>query len=103
MAFLIGQCCDTEISEGGGEGGGSGIIGPINEIVDFTNVATYALAWNSTRIGKYGRHGDFTVFIQQEDGLFRPTDVQIVPNDASNPSQYDFDFGGLATGYIVIT
>lgn len=100
MAFLIGQCCDEEI--GGGTPAGA-VMQPINEIVDFTNIATLALPWNSTRITKYGRHGDFTVFIQGEDGLYRPTGVQIVPNNSSNPTQYDFDFGGIATGYIVIT
>lgn len=101
MAFLIGQCCEDEV--GGAGGGTPGVAAPINEIIDFSNVATFALAWNSTRITKYGRHGDFTVFIQGDDGFYRPTGVQIIPNNSSNPTQYDFDFGGTATGYIVIT
>lgn len=100
MAFLIGECCADEISGGGGPT--PGVTSPINEIIDFTNVATFALPWNSTRISKYGRHGDFTVFIQGDDGRYRPTGVEVIPNDPSNPSQYDFDFGGTATGYIVI-
>jgi hypothetical protein len=101
MAFLIGQCCDDDLS--GGDNGTPSVTAPINEIIDFSNVGTLTLAWNSTRKSKYGRHGNFTVWIQNEDGDYVIMSIQAIPNDPANPSQYDFDFGGLSTGYIVIT
>lgn len=74
-----------------------------NEVVSFTNVSTLRIYWNSARIIRFGEAGVFYVEIWNDDGEVRRTDVQAQPDDPDTTSYYDFTFGELATGRVVIT
>lgn len=97
--FFIGQCCVDQIIAPPEGGSGSGL----NEIVPFTNLLTLTLAWNATRKARFGDAGVFLVEILGEDGVYRPAGVESVPNSIINTTSYAFDFGGLASGRIIIT
>lgn len=112
MAFLIGQCENNPLAGypgSGGTSGGSGSGGTTggsylgNEEVTFTNLATLTIFWNSTRIARFGTSGSFYVEILGDDGIYRRTDVQAVPDVIPGTTRYDFDFGGPATGRITIS
>jgi hypothetical protein len=79
--------------------GGSGTVSP--EIVSFSG-ATLNLPWTPQRITNFGAAGSFTVEILGSDGKYRVTLVEIVPDNIINTTEYDFDFGGIQTGRIII-
>lgn len=74
-----------------------------NEIVPFTNVNSVTIAWNATRIARFGDAGVFRVEILGEDGEYRETGVESKPNNITGTTSYVFDLGGLASGRIIIT
>lgn len=74
-----------------------------NEIVSFTSVGTLILPWTQSRIGKFGTAGSFYVEILGDDGIVRFTFVEIVPDSTVTTTQYTFNFGGSATGRIIIS
>lgn len=98
--FFVGQCCvDQVIAPPDSSTSNSGL----NEVISLTNVSTYTLQWNATRKARFGDFGVFQVWILYEDGKWRPTGVEAIPNDPDEPTQYSFDFGGLSTVRIIIT
>ena len=100
MPFLIGQCCVDQIITPDPL---AGDISGKNEVIPFTNVSTITLAWNNTRKLKFGDAAVIYVEILGEDGKYRKTDVEIVPNNATSTTSYAIDLGGLASGRIIIT
>lgn len=100
MPYLIGQCCADQIIDGGS---GGSLYGVINEIIPFTNLSEMVLPWNGTRIAKYGSKGVFFVEITGDDGITRPINPEIIPNNVNNPTSYHFDFGGVSSGTITIS
>lgn len=83
----------------GGSGGGSGL----NEVVPFENEPTLVLPWNAERITRFGDAGVFNVYIA-EGGVLRRTEmIEVIADDDENPTSYSFDFGGPATGVIIIS
>lgn len=100
MAFLIGQCClDQIITPDPVNPDASGK----NEVIPFSNVSSITLPWNSTRINRFGDAAVIVVEILGEDGKYRQTGVEIVPNDPNNTTSYAIDLGGLATGRLIIS
>lgn len=102
MAFQIGQCCTDQIippPSGGGSGSSSGL----NEIIPFDNVATVTIQWNAARKARFGDAAVIYIEILGEDGKYRNSAVEVVPDVAVNTTQYVADLGGLATGRVVIT
>jgi hypothetical protein len=100
MPYQIGQCCEDQIIVP--DPSSSDLSGK-NETVQFINLATMVLAWNATRISRFGTKAVFYVEMKGEDGVYRPTPVQAVPDNVDNPTTYTFDFGGVNSGRIVIT
>lgn len=99
MAFLIGQCCIDQIVQGSSSGG----VG-LNEIIPFTNVTNLTIAWNGTRKARFGNAASIYIELLGPDGKYRFTPgLEVVPNNISNTTSYAIDFGGLATGRVVIT
>lgn len=81
-----------------------------NERVAFENVNTYALEWTPARISVHGNRPVFNVWIRDEVNMLRRTEgVEVRYVDATtSPTPngyhiYRFDFGGQATGVIIIT
>lgn len=100
MPFLIGQCCQDQIitpepvnPDASGK----------NEIVPFNNIATMTLAWNNTRKNRFGDAAVIIVEIIGDDGKYRKTEVEIVPNAVPNTTSYAINLGGLATGRLIIS
>lgn len=114
MAYMIGQCCIAQIiappggggsgGSGGGSGGsGGGPVSWLNEIIPFTNVTTLAIAWNATRIARFGTAPVIDVYILGTDGIYRKATVEIISNNVLNPTLFTIDPGGLSSGYAVIS
>jgi hypothetical protein len=98
--FLIGQCCtDQVITADPVNPDASGK----NEIVPFSNVATITLAWNNTRKNRFGDAAVIVVEIKGDDGKYRQTSVEVVPNSALNTTSYAIDLGGLSSGRLIIS
>lgn len=98
--FLIGQCCVDQIIT---PDPGSGDVSGKNEVIPFSNVSTINLSWNNTRKLRFGDAAVIYVEILGEDGKYRKTDVEVVPNNATATTSYAIDLGGLASGRIIIT
>lgn len=100
MAFLIGQCCVDQIAS-------PPTVNPDasgkNEVIPFSNVATITLPWNATRINRFGDAAVIYVEIIGEDGKYRQTNCEIVPNDPVTTTSYAIDLGGVSTGRLIIT
>lgn len=99
-AFFVGQCCVDQIiapPESSSDTSGK------NEIVLFTNALTVTIAWNATRKARFGDAAVLYVEILGEDGKYRNTGIEAVPNNISNTTSYEIDLGGLASGRIIIT
>jgi hypothetical protein len=75
----------------------------LNEIISIPSLSSYTLMWTTARKEKFGNAAVLNVYLLGEDNVLRKTDVQIKANSILNPSQYDFDFGGVSTGIIVIS
>lgn len=116
MPNLIGQCYNSSIPvpDGGGTGGNSGggtggggtttvVNNAQNEVIPFTNISDVTIAWNAERKAKYGAAGVFYVEMLGEDGIYRQTAVQAVPDSVTNTTQYTFSFGAPSSGRIIIT
>lgn len=100
MPFLIGQCClDQIITPDPVNPDTSGK----NEIIAFSNVTTVTIPWNTTRKNRFGDAAVIYVEVIGDDGLYRQTSVEIVPDDPNNTTSYNIDLGGPATGRIIIT
>lgn len=100
MPYLIGQCClDQIITPPSLSPDTSGK----NEPIPFENVATLRLPWNNTRINRFGTHASLEVYMIGGDGVLRETACEIKPDNLLAPTYYDFDFGGVSTGVIIIT
>ncbi len=100
MPFQIGQCCVDQIVN---PGIGFGDLSGKNEIIPFTNQTQLTVQWNSARKIRFGDAGVFYVEILGTDGIYRKATVEGVPNVIPNTTFYTFDFGGLATGRIIVT
>lgn len=98
--YLIGQCCVDQIITP--DPGNPDISGK-NEVIPFINVTSIIIAWNNTRKLRFGDAAVMTVEILGPDGKYRPTSVEIVPNNISNTTSYAIDLGGLASGRVIIT
>lgn len=100
MPFLIGSCClDQIITPSPVNPDASGK----NEVIPFSNVSTLTIPWNNTRINRFGVAGVIYVEIVGEDGKYRQTSVEIVPDNPTTTASYAIDLGGLATGRVIIT
>jgi hypothetical protein len=100
MPFLIGSCClDQIITPDPVNPDASGK----NEVIPFSNIATFTLPWDATRINRFGDAAVIYVEILGDDGKYRQTNVEIVPDDPNNTTSYAIDLGGLSTGRIIIT
>jgi hypothetical protein len=75
----------------------------LNEIVTFTDQDTLTLSWNATRKARFGDAAIFRVEMVGEDGIYREVGVQAVPDSGTDTTSYEFDFGGTATGRIIIS
>lgn len=75
----------------------------LNEIITFVNVATLTIPWNGTRKARFGNAAVFYVEILGDDGIYRPTIVEVKPDSIISTNSYSIDFGGLASGRVVIT
>jgi hypothetical protein len=100
MPFLVGQCCVDQIIQG--DSGSSDSSGK-NEIIPFSNVSTLTIPWNATRKARFGDAGVLYVEILGEDGKYRNSGIEAVPNVVPNTASYNIDLGGLATGRVIIT
>lgn len=98
VIFEIENCGCGGIS--GGSGGSSGL----NEVVPFgPDEASLVLPWNAERIARFGNAGVFNVYIA-DGGILRRTEmIEVIADDDENPTSYSFDFGGAATGVIIIS
>lgn len=115
MPQLIGNNCYSDYVPGSGGGtapgpGGGGTTpvpvvsgSAVNEIVAFTNLSKLTLAWNTTRIAKFGPAPVFNVYVIGEDSKYRLTDVEVIPDNIIAPTKFDFDFGGSLSGIIIIS
>lgn len=81
-----------------------------NEKLPFVNVNTTYVEWTPARISQHGNRPVFNVWIRDEANVLRRTEaVEIRYVDATtSPTPngyhlYQFDFGGQATGVIIIT
>jgi hypothetical protein len=74
-----------------------------NEIVPFASMAVLVVNWTETRKTRFGDAGSLHVELLGEDGKYRWTSVEIVPDVIVNTSKYTIDFGGPATGRVIIT
>jgi hypothetical protein len=100
MAFMIGQCCvDQIITPEPPNPDASGK----NEVIPFSNVSTLTIPWNNTRKNRFGDAAVMYVEILGEDGKYRQSTVEIVPNNTINTTSYSFDLGGPSTGRVIIT
>lgn len=72
------------------------------EIVPFTNQTQVVIAWNATRIAKFGAAGDFVVEILGDDTKYRQSQVEIVPDNITATTQYTITLGQQCSGRIVI-
>lgn len=101
MAFQLGQCCvDQVTASSGSTSSGSGK----NEVVPFTLVSSLVIAWNGTRISRFGDAGVFYVELLNDDGTYRRTDVEAIPlPDISATTSYRFNFGVAVSGRVIIT
>lgn len=100
MPYLIGQCCVDQIITP--DPGNPDISGK-NEVIPFTNVSSITLQWNNTRKLRFGDAAVIYVEILGEDGEYRKTTVEIIPNSAVDTTSYNIDMGGLCSGRIIIT
>lgn len=101
MPFLIGQCCTDQIIIP--DDSGSSNLSGKNEVIDFTNETIVTIAWNSTRIARFGDAAVIYVEVKGEDNIYRHANVEIVPDDADNTTEYTINFGGVTTGRIIIS
>lgn len=85
---------DTEDTTGGST---------VNEIVNFAGVTELTLDWTEERVTNFGAAGVFQVEIVSDDDQVRVTTVEIKPDNILATTSYHFDFGGVATGRIIIT
>lgn len=100
MPFLIGQCClDQIITPDPVNPDASGK----NEVIPFSNVATFTLPWDNTRKNRFGDAAVIVVEIQGDDGKYRQVSVEIVPDDPLATTSYAIDLGGLSTGRLIIS
>lgn len=100
MPFLIGQCCSDQIINP--EPVNPDASGK-NEVIPFSNVATLTLPWNSIRKNRFGDAAVIIVEILGEDGKYRQSNVEIVPDSVSNTTSYSIDLGGPSTGRLIIS
>lgn len=115
MPYLIGQCYNNTIpttgNNGGGDtgggggtgGGGTTFVPVLNEVIQFTNVSTLNVAWNGTRKSKFGDAPVFNVYTIGDDGKYRETQVEIIADSITAPTNYHFDFGMQLSGSIIIS
>jgi hypothetical protein len=61
------------------------------------------LPWNNTRKNRFGDAAVIYVEILGEDGKYRKTSVEIVPDSEIITTSYAIDFGGISTGRVIIT
>jgi hypothetical protein len=73
-----------------------------NEIISFNAVATATVLWDATRKEKFGNAAVIDVYVLDGE-VPRKTIVEVKPDHVNNPTKYDFDFGGISTGAIIIT
>lgn len=74
-----------------------------NETVPFSNVGSLVINWNDARKTRFGDAGTLHVEILGDDGKYRWSSVEIVPDVIVNTTKYTIDFGGPATGRVIIT
>lgn len=100
MPFIIGQCClDQIITPDPVNPDASGK----NEVIPFSNVATITLPWNNTRINRFGDAAVIVVELLGDDGLYRQTNCEIVPDIVPATTSYAINLGGLSTGRLIIS
>ena len=73
----------------------------VNDPIYFNNVSSYRLYWTAELIAIYGSGGEFSVEILGDDGKYRVTDVEIMPDTLPDTTYYDFNFNILSTGRII--
>lgn len=100
MPFLVGQCCVDQIITPDPEP--SDLSGK-NEVIPFGPVSTVTIPWNSTRKARFGDAAVFQVELIGEDGKYRKTEVEIIPNNITNTTSYAFDLGAVLSGRVIIT
>lgn len=101
MPFLIGACCTDQILAP--EVDPQEDVSGKNEIVTFSNVDTLVIAWTAARKARFGDAAIMQVELQGEDGKYRTTSVEMVPDDILNTTQYTADLGGLSSGRVIIS
>jgi hypothetical protein len=74
-----------------------------NEVIPFEGVSSAVVQWNDQRKEGFGNAAKINVYIQNEDGRILKSNVEVKPNNISNPTKYEFDFGGVSTGIIIIS
>jgi len=75
----------------------------LNEVIPITDLANYTIQWNTTRKEKFGNAAVINVYLVDEDGILRKSEVEIKPDAITNPTKYDLNFGGISTGVIIIS
>lgn len=99
MPFLIGQCCVDQILSPEDDSSGSGL----NEIVPFIGVSTKRIYITASRRARFGDALVLYVEIKGEDGRYRKTSVEIIPDVVPDTNYYDVDLAGINEGRIIIT
>lgn len=99
--FLIGQCCVDQILQP--EVDPQDDLSGKNEIITFDNISTLIIPWTAARKARFGNAAVFQIELMGEDGKYRVTYVQLVPDDILNTTQYTADLGGLSNGRVIIS
>lgn len=104
MPSFLGQQSGFIVPPPGG-GGGGGTPGTNEyELLYFTNVANYQFSWTSGRIAKFGIFPEIELYVTGPDGVYykSPSQPWIDAAPGAGFTTMYFDFGGPATGFILI-
>lgn len=66
-----------------------------------SGVDVFVYPWTQELKDKYGKGGNFLVFLDDGSGIFKPSGLQPVPDDNENPTTYSFAFGFISAYFIV--
>lgn len=115
MPYLIGQCATAPVNGSGGSYGGTTTSGgstsggttvngsALNEVINFTSLSTLNIAWNATRKAAFGDAPVINVYTISDDGKYRLTAVEVIPDSITAPTNYQINFGDFMSGIVIIS
>ncbi len=90
-----------------GPPGATGATGPsggsTKVAIPITAVSSYAYTHDSVSVTTYGVKPEFQVYLDDGTGDIRLTAVPIVEDNSGPDPVYQFDFGGVSTGFIILS